>query len=70
MFIVFIYMRDISYFKKIKYKKKNSFFQMNRFAIAILLVFSAAVFASDVIDLTPDNFDSVIDGSKAALVEV
>ena len=35
--------------------------------VAVLCV--SAVFASNVVDLTPDNFDSYVDGSKAAFVE-
>ncbi len=39
---------------------------------ALLAVFALCVvcaLAGNVVDLTPDNFDSVIDGSKAAFVE-
>lgn len=43
---------------------------MASFTLALLVVALAAVAAaSDVVVLTPDNFDSVVDGSKNVLVE-
>jgi len=37
--------------------------------VAALLAFAALCSASNVVILTPDNFDSVVDGSKNVLVE-
>jgi protein disulfide-isomerase A6 len=43
-----------------------------KFAFAVLVAFAlclALVSASSVVELTPDNFDSVVDGSKSVFVE-
>jgi len=37
--------------------------------VVLALIFFTAFATAQVVDLTPDNFDSVIDGSKAAFVE-
>jgi hypothetical protein len=37
--------------------------------LVVLLALTAAAFASDVVDLTTDNFDSTLKNSDLALVE-
>lgn len=46
-------------------------FHMARFVAVACVVFAVITLAcaSNVVDLTPDNFDTYVDGSKAAFVE-
>lgn len=41
---------------------------MKAFSVVVLALFIAAALGG-AIDLTPDNFDQVVDGSKGAFVE-
>ena len=42
---------------------------MRKFICILLLIFVCSSFASDVVELTPENFDQIVDGSKPVLVE-
>jgi hypothetical protein len=48
-------------------KKKTK--HMKAAVVFLVAVLISVAFASNVVDLTPDNFDSYVDGSRGAFVE-
>ena len=50
-------------------RKKASNYYILKMKLLVTLVVCFAVAYGAVVDLTPDNFDTVVDGSKGAFVE-